>query len=78
MDAVCVLLMSYATCNINVVSSTLVCNKHLLYTICYSLVGEGNWDFPSRIIKQKGFHCTNLQSDYAENLVLKKGMYLWV
>ena len=50
MDAVCVLSISYATYNINVVSLTLVCNKHLSYTICYSLISERNWDFPSRII----------------------------
>ena len=50
MDAVCVLSMSFATCNINVVSLILMCNIHLLYTICYSLISEGNWDFSSHII----------------------------
>ena len=51
MDAVCVLSMSFATCNINVVFLILMCNIHLLYTICYSLISEGNWDFPSRSIR---------------------------
>ena len=40
----------YVTCNINVVSLNLVCNKHLLYMICYSL--EEKRHFPSRIISK--------------------------
>ena len=46
------LSMSYVTCNINVVSLDLVCNKHLLYTICYSLISEEKRHFPSRIISK--------------------------
>ena len=55
-DKVCVLLISYVTCDINVVSLDMVCNKHLLYTICYSLISEGNRHFKHLISCGQGTH----------------------